>query len=254
MTIERLAVSLVFGAVCGSFAGLVADRVPRGESVLTGRSTCRGCDLPLGARDLVPVLSWLCLRGRCRRCHDRIGSTALVVEILTALLFAAVAHRFEDPLVLLAHWVLVIGLVSLSVIDVFTMRLPRRIIHATALVGIPILSIASVSLGIPERLITGAIGAVSAWVAMALLYVMSRGRFGDGDVRLSPLLGLYLGWSGGALVFSGFLLSFVLGALCGLMWMAWTRLRRSTAIPFGPFLAAGTVLTLVWQVNVVVTH
>lgn len=247
----RIVVALILGATCGSFAAAVADRVPRGESISAGRSRCRGCGRHLGVRDLVPVFSWLVLGGRCRWCSTSIGSTTLVAEVSTAALFAVCAVRIESATALVAHWILCTGLMALSVIDMFTLRLPRRIIHVTAALGASALVVASMVAGEPERMMTAAVGALMALGAMALLYAASRGKLGDGDVRLSPLLGLFLGWKSLSAVHSGFLLSFVLGAVVGLGFLCATRSDRSRAIPFGPFLAAGTMLALLFDIDVI---
>lgn len=242
--------AVLCGAVCGSFAGVVADRVPRGESLVSGRSRCRSCSLALSPRDLVPIISWCMNRGRCRICGARIGPTETIVEILTAAVFALCSVFMVDPFEIVSHWILSTGLIALSVIDVRTFRLPRRVIHMTALLGAPVLGAASLSIGETQRLFTAVQGAASALAAMSLLYVASRGRLGDGDVRLSALLGMFLGWQGLHAVFSGFLVSFHLGAIGGLVAMAVSRMGRSTAIPFGPYLAVGTLVTSLFDIDV----
>lgn len=237
------------GAVCGSFAALVADRVPRGEFVVSGRSRCRACSCTLTAIDLIPVVSWVVLRGRCRMCSTRIGPLSTIIEVSTAVLFGVCALRFRDPFVLGAHWVLCTGLMALSVIDFRTFRLPRRIVHTTFLWGALLLCAASLWSDRVDRMYTAFIGAGSALGAMALLYIVSRGRLGDGYVRLSPLLGMFLGWKDGSAVFAGFLLAFHLGAVAGLGAICARRMTRSSAIPFGPFLALGTLVTVLFDVH-----
>ena len=86
--------AVVFGLVVGSFLTVVVDRVPRGASIVQPGSACGSCGLRLGVPDLVPVVSWLVLRGRCRRCHSAIGIEPLVLEVVTAVLFALTAHHF----------------------------------------------------------------------------------------------------------------------------------------------------------------
>lgn len=182
-------------------------------------------------------------------CGTSIGSTSLVVEIVTAILFVACVARFDDVTTLVAHWVLCTGLMTLAVIDLFTMKLPRRIIHTTAAAGLPLLLGASLVTDDLWRMSTAIIGASGAFVAMGLLYIMSAGKLGDGDVRMSPLLGLYLGWKEVSAVFSGFFLSFLLGAVVGLTIMIIRPAGSSREIPFGPFLAFGTVAALLFDVD-----
>jgi leader peptidase (prepilin peptidase) / N-methyltransferase len=239
----------VLGAMCGSFAAAVADRVPRGESVVSGRSRCRGCAHTIAVHDLVPVVSWLALRGRCRWCGVSIGPTSFVIELLTAVVFVGCALRIERPVALLAHLILVTGLMSLSVIDVFTLRLPRRIVHMTGMLGAPVLFADSVMSGETGRLVAALVGATLAFVTMLIVHLVSRGKLGDGDVRLSPLLGLYLGWKDLSAVHSGFFLAFLLGSIIGLVLICSTRSARSRVIPFGPFLASGTMLALLFDID-----
>jgi leader peptidase (prepilin peptidase)/N-methyltransferase len=234
----------VFGVVIGSFLTVVVDRVPRGASIVTPRSACGGCGATLTAADLVPVFSWLVLRGRCRRCRARIGIEALVVELACAALFAAFAVRFGGSWELIAFCVLSAGLLALSVIDLHTMRLPRMIIYVTATLGAPLLVIAALVRNEPERITTMLIGAAIAGAFMGLVFVASRGGLGDGDVRLAPLLGGYLGWLGLGYVPVGLFLGFLFGAVVGVAAMIIGRAGRRTALPFGPFLAAGTVVAV----------
>lgn len=248
--ISRFLLAAVLGAASGSFAALVADRTPRNESSISGRSKCRSCCRELGVLDLIPIISWLMLRGRCRSCGTVFGAKSLWIELLTSVLFVLFALAIENPLVLTAHWILCTGLIALAVIDIETFRLPRRIIHSTAAVGLPVLLVASVAGDQMFRMRTALLGAVCALCAMGILYAASFGRLGDGDVRLSPLLGAYLGWWGFPEVFSGFFLAFLFGSVIGLAMIIVGRSNRSKAIPFGPFLAAGTILTVLLEIDV----
>lgn len=140
--------------------------------------------------------------------------------------------------------VLVVALVWLSIIDVRTYRLPRRIIYAAGVLGLPWLAVDVMVASQPTRLVGMAVGAVGALVAFWLLYVAARGGFGDGDVRLAALLGAYLGFLGVGHVVVGLFLGFVLAAVVGLGLMAVGRAGRRTALPFGPFMAVGALVTL----------
>ena len=234
----------VLGLLIGSFLTVVVDRVPRGASIVAPRSACGACGTTLGAPDLVPVLSWVVLRGRCRHCGASIGVEPVVLELATAALFAVMAARFGFTWQSLAYCVLCAGLLALSIIDLRTMRLPREITYATALIGVPLLVVAALVARQPHRIGTMCIGAAIAGVFMWLVYVLSRGGLGDGDVRLAPLLGAYLGWLGLGYVPIGLFCGFLLGSIVGVAAMVVGRAGRRSALPFGPFLAAGTVLAV----------
>lgn len=234
----------VTGLLVGSFLTVVIDRVPRGASIVAPGSACSGCHRRLRPIELVPVLSWLLLRGKCRRCGVAIGVEAVVVEIVTALLFVVMMWHFERPIVGAAHCVLVAGLVALTAIDFRTKRLPREITYTTIAVGTPLLTIAALVIDEPRRVPTALLGAFIATVIMLVLYTVSRGGLGDGDVRLSPLLGLYLGWSNPGLSLVGLFYGFIIGSVAGVALMITGRAGRRTALPFGPFLAMGTLVAL----------
>jgi leader peptidase (prepilin peptidase) / N-methyltransferase len=239
-----IAISAVYGLLVGSFLTVVVDRVPRGASVVSPGSACGNCGLRLGFRDLFPVFSWLALRGKCRRCRTNIGTEPLVLELLTGLVFGLFAWKFGLDWALPAFCVFGAGLIGLSWIDLRTKRLPREIIYVTVAIGIPLLCLASLVRHEPRRMWMMLLGAGLALAFMGLVYVASRGGMGDGDVRLSPLLGAYLGWINPGLVGVGLFLGFFAGAAVGVAMMAAGRAGRKTAVPFRPFLALGAIVAV----------
>lgn len=244
MSGSLVVVAVLFGLVIGSFLTVVTDRVPDGESIVAPGSRCGSCGLRLGPLDLVPVFSWLFLRGRCRRCRSSIGIDPLVLELGTAALFVLMAWKFDASVEMVAFWVLSAGLLALSWIDLRIKRLPREISYTTLAIGAPLLVVAALVRDEPRRIWTMALGAVLALAFMWALHVLSKGGMGDGDVRLSPLLGAYLGWLGLPYVPIGLFFAFLFGSIVGVVGMAVGRAGRKTAVPFGPFLAAGTVVAV----------
>ncbi len=236
--------SAACGLLIGSFLTVVVDRVPRGASVVQPGSACGNCGLRLGVRDLVPVFSWLALRGKCRQCHTSIGVEPLVLEVSTSLLFGLMAWHFGWSWELFAYSALMAGLVALTWIDLRTKRLPREITYTTGAIVVPLLCVASFVGEEPRRMWMMALGAGIALALMALIYVASRGGMGDGDVRLSPLLGAALGYINPGLAPVGLFFGFFSGAVVGIVVMLVTHGDRRTAVPFGPFLALGTVVAI----------
>jgi len=239
-----IAISAAYGLIIGSFLTVVVDRVPRGASIVSPGSACGNCGLRLGFRDLVPVFSWLALRGRCRRCRTNIGIEPLILELVTSVMFGLFAWKFGLDWALPAFCALAAGLIGLSWIDLRTKRLPRSIIYVTAAIGIPLLCVAALVRHEPRRMWMMLLGAGIAVAFMGIVYLASRGGMGDGDVRLSPLLGAYLGWLNPGLVAVGLFLGFLAGAVVGVALMAAGRAGRKTAVPFGPFLALGTIVAV----------
>jgi leader peptidase (prepilin peptidase)/N-methyltransferase len=240
-----IVIAVVAGLVVGSFLTVVVDRVPRQESVVAPPSRCGSCGLRLGPLDLVPVVSWVVLRGRCRRCGAPIGIEPIVVELTTAVLFVLMAIRFDDMRAAIpAYCILMAVLVAQTWIDLHTKRLPREITYTGIAIGAPALAIAAIVLDEPERIWMMALGALIALATMWLIYRFSRGGMGDGDVRFAPLLGLYLGWLNPGIVLPGLFFGFLAGAVVGVAMMAIDRAGRRTAVPFGPFLALGCVVAI----------
>jgi leader peptidase (prepilin peptidase)/N-methyltransferase len=241
-------VIIVFGAIggllIGSFLTVVADRVPRHASIVAPGSACASCGLRLLPIDLVPVFSWLFLRGRCRRCRTAIGVEALLLELATATVFALLAWHFGLSWELGAYCAFAAGLIALSAVDLRTKRLPREITYVTGALGLPLLVVAALVRDEPRRIWMAVLGAVIALVIMLAVYLASRGGMGDGDVRLSPLIGAFLGWLNPGIVPIGLLFGFFAGAVVGVVLIGFGTAGRKTALPFGPFLALGAIVAV----------
>jgi leader peptidase (prepilin peptidase) / N-methyltransferase len=239
-------VCVVAGLLVGSFLTVVVARVPEGGSVVAPPSRCDSCGTRLGPLDLVPVVSWLVLRGRCRCCGTRIGPEPVLLELATAGLFVMMAVRFDDGFraAIPAYCILCATLLAQTWIDLRTQRLPRQITYTGMALGGIALLIAAVVIGEPERIWMAALGALIALVTLWLIYALSRGGMGDGDVRLAPLLGMFLGWLNPGIVLPGLFFGFIAGAAVGVAMMAVDRAGRRTALPFGPFLALGTIVAI----------
>ena len=239
-----IVLATVAGLLIGSFLTVVVERVPEGGSVVAPPSRCGSCGLRLGPLDLVPVFSWLALRGRCRQCKTAIGIEPIVLELATAGLFVLFAIKFEDDAVLPAFCVLAATLVAQTWIDLKTQRLPREITYTGIALGGVALTVAAIVRDEPERIWMAALGAAIAFALMGAIYYASKGGMGFGDVILAPLLGMFLGWLNPGIVAPGLFFGFIAGAVVGVAMMAGNKAGRRTAVPFGPFLAVGTVVAV----------
>jgi leader peptidase (prepilin peptidase) / N-methyltransferase len=226
----------LLGGAWGSFAALVIDRWPRGESLVRPPSRCEGCDRGLTMREMVPVVSWLALRGRCRTCGAAIGRTAPLVEASCAALAAGAVAVYGITWNAVAVLVLVLVLVPVVVID-----LRHRLIPDVLVLPALIPAIAAAILADPSRWWIPVAGALGSASFLFLLWVAHPGGMGLGDVKLAALIGAVLGASAVPALF----IAFAAGALLGVVLLARLGARaRKVAVPFGPFLAAGALAAL----------
>ncbi len=233
----------LLGLAVGSFINLCCDRLPHGRSIITPASHCETCGRRLGPPDLVPLLSYLWLRGKCRRCGTHISLRVPAVELVTAFFFALLTWKYgltpQLPMALVYACVFLI---------VFVTDLEHGLI--LDVVVYPGMALAFVfsffwpGLGWPSvGVLSALLGGVVGFSLLLVPYLLSRGGMGGGDVKLAGLMGLATG-------FPHILLALVLAIVpAGLLAIAFLALRRRTrkqTIPFGPFLAAAAMVTIVW--------
>jgi leader peptidase (prepilin peptidase)/N-methyltransferase len=231
----------VYGLVVGSFLNVVIWRVPRHESLVTPRSHCPACGTQRANRDNIPVFSWLILRGHCRTCREPISIRYPLIEVLTAVLFAGVGARYSHSWALPAFLVLTAALIAISAIDLEHFIIPNRIVYPTGFASVILLAFAALVGHDWSSFERALLGALAAFAFFFVLHVVAPGGMGFGDVRLSFILGMFLGWLGWPYVFGGLFSGFLYGAVIGMVLIIVGRRGRRQHIPFGPFLAAGTM-------------
>ncbi|NLM87527.1 MAG: prepilin peptidase [Syntrophomonadaceae bacterium] len=227
-TVAYLTVAAV-GLIFGSFTNVIIARIPHGESVVTPSSHCPRCGHRLGVLDLVPVLSWLFLKGKCRYCQEAISIRYPAVELLTAALFMGVFLRWGISAYTLAGWALTVILVSSAFIDLDEGIIPDVITIPGVVLG---LVVSFVTIGFFPALW----GALAFGGVLFLVAVISKGGMGGGDIKLAAVIGAFTGIPGAIITL---LLSSFLGAVFGITLMALGKAGRKTPVKFGPFLAIG---------------
>ena len=216
---------------------MVIWRVPRGESIASPPSHCPRCNERIKARDNIPIVSWLLLRGRCRNCGEKISARYPLVEGLVALLFGAITAVNGVEWDLAWQLPLAAVLVALAAIDLDIQQLPNKIVYPAGIWAL--VSALLIRTGdVPELLAWGA-GAFLFFLIAALIYPAGMGM---GDVKLAGVMGLYLGSS----VVAAMLVAFLAGTAVGIGIMArhGVAAGRKMGVPFGLFLALGGIVAL----------
>ncbi|MEA5051014.1 MAG: prepilin peptidase [Oscillospiraceae bacterium] len=236
----------IVGAVIGSFLNVVIWRVPRGLSVAKGRSMCPSCGHTLRAADLVPVFSWLFLRGKCRYCGAPISPRYAAVELLGGGLALLCALRFGLTPAALAYFAFLCVLVCLSFIDADTMEFPGVLLWTLA--GLA----AACALADPaETLLSRGIGFLCVSAPMFLLTLLIPDCFGGGDVKLIAVCGFVLGWRRTLLCA---FIAVVLGGIYGAALLLRRKKGRQDRFAFGPFIGVGAAAALLWGNEIIAAY
>jgi leader peptidase (prepilin peptidase) / N-methyltransferase len=228
----------VLGAIIGSFLNVVIYRVPRDKSIVRPRSACPACGSTIKSYDNIPFLSYLLLRGRCRKCGQRISARYLVIEMITALAFAACFQVFGISIELPVVLAFVCLLITISVIDLDFMIIPDVLSIGGLLLGI-VLSFIRPHFAVVESLLGVLIGGGLLFaVAKSYEFLRKKEGMGGGDIKLLGMIGAFWG-------VKGVLFSLVAGSLAGTVvgvpLMLLKRESTQYALPFGPFLSLGAL-------------
>lgn len=239
--IMLLVVVFLYGIVIGSFLNVCIYRIPAGESIVKVRSHCMNCNYQLRWYDLIPLFSWLCYRGKCRKCGQKISVQYPLIEALNGIIYVMIfiINGFdtgEQLLVSVLYCLLVSALLGLSVIDWRTYEIPFGFNVFISILGYIRLALDH------ENWSEYVIGFFVVSVFLELILWISGGRaIGGGDVRLMATCGLLLGWK-------NIILAFVAGCILGSV-IHIIRMKRTGAehvLAMGPYLAAGVMIAALW--------
>ncbi len=234
-------VSIIFGAIVGSFLNVCIIRIPKEESIATPGSHCPRCNKPIMFYDNIPLLSYFLLRGKCRHCNGPISIQYPLIEGITAFSSFLLFVKFGATLSYLFFFLFVAALIVITVIDLYYQIIPDAI--SIPGIGIGLLG----SLIIPyitffNSLIGILVGGGSLFLVATLYqWLFKREGMGGGDVKLLAMIGGFLGWKA---VILTILLSSFIGSIIGIAIMLLKGKDFKYAIPFGPFLSLGAVISL----------
>ncbi len=237
---------LVIGLSVGSFLNVLIDRLPRGESIMKKRSHCEGCKKEIAWYDLIPVASFMALSGKCRYCRSPIAWQYPLVEIITAGLFVGAVgivgeiRGVRDISLLFYYLFIVSSLIVVFFADFKYGIIPDKIIYPSILISLGYLFILH-----PSSFILHLFSALGAFLFFLIIYLVThRAGMGLGDVKFSFLLGLFLGFPQ---IIVALYVAFLTGAAISLILVLWGKKKlRGGAVPFGPFLVIGTLISFFW--------
>ncbi len=246
MTALLAIIAAIFGLAVGSFLNVCADRLPQGESIVGGRSHCDACRRRIRAKDLVPLVSYVALKGRCRDCGAAIPRRIVAVELATGLIFAGLflVYGLTGTFALLAVYAAI--LIVVFVIDLEHGLILNRVVVPALVLALIVAAVAPPGwLGTfgPHPIIGAAAGAASGFAILFLIALVARGGMGWGDVKFAAFMGAAAGLP---LIFVALFCGIMVGGITGVILLLSGKRSRKQAIPFGPFLALGTMVTLLW--------
>lgn len=255
-----MAASIVFGllGLCfGSFVNAFVWRIKKKKNWVSDRSICTHCKHVLAAKDLMPVVSWLFLKGKCRYCNKAISVQYPIVELIGALAFVSSYIYWPHSLVsfpertLFAGWlVIVVGLLALAVYDAKWMLLPNKILYPLTVFASALVLFSSLFGDGTNAIREAVLGVAVAFGFFYLLFQLSKGAWiGGGDVKLGVLIGLTVGGpAASALVL---FMASLLGTVFIVPQLLLGKAKQNTKIPFGPFLIIGIFIVKLFGATII---
>ena len=251
-----IVVSALLGIAMGSFLNVCIDRLPTGESLVFPASHCASCHHRLAIKDLIPVFSYLWLRGRCRYCQAPIPRRLLWVEIGTGILFGYLYWHYGLSAELAVAAVYCCLFLILMVIDLEHGLILNKVVYPSIAVALvisiflppskvayPAGAVALLLSSLPEPgIVQAAIGGGIGLFLFLLIVIISRGGMGWGDVKMAALIGIVTGY----LVFVALFLAVILGGLVAVVLLLFKLRKRKEGIPFAPYLSLGAMITLLF--------
>lgn len=239
-----IVLSGILGSAMASFVSCYAVRYLRGESIVRGRSHCDSCGHALGVLDLLPVVGYLFLKGKCRYCKAEIGRSGFHLECGMALVFVALLLRYDISPLLVRAFLFVSILLAISLIDFKSYTIPNTLIACGILCWAVFIPFAPQGAWayIKEGLIGGlVIGGALLLFSLGADFLLKKESMGGGDIKLIFVTGLYLGLVQNLL---NLILSCIIGIIFGLVMQTRSDTKNGGIIPFGPAIAMGTLITL----------
>ncbi|ADK13643.1 MULTISPECIES: A24 family peptidase [Clostridium] len=234
----------IFGTIIGSFLNVCIYRIPMQESIVYPSSHCTNCGNRIKWYDLIPIVSYVILRGKCRNCGEKISKKYPIVEFITGLLYLMLYIKFGISIDIVKYVVfisilIVIGIIDFDTTDIYFKTTIVGLISAFVFLGIYYYN------GLPIR--TYIYGGIAGGGLLVLIILITKGGMGWGDAEICLICGLFLGLK---FTFVMLFLSFIIGAIIGVILILSGKKSKKDYIPFGPFITAASVITVFCGQNI----
>lgn len=244
-------VSFIIGTIFGSFYNVCIYRIPKNQSITIPPSHCYNCNTRLKPIDLIPILSWVLLRGKCRYCNIKVSHRYAVVELLTGIMFMLIYIKFGYEFKTLYYIFLISILIIITFIDIDYFIIPDKLV----LVG-SVFAIILNFLGQGILFLDGIKGALISAGAVLLVifiveFIVKKEVMGGGDIKLYAMIGLFLGMKLSLLTV---LLSVYIGGVYGIIVIIYHKIKKcefNSMIPFGPFISIAAVISILYGNNII---
>lgn len=230
----------VLGLVIGSFLNVCIWRIPREESIAFPPSHCANCNHKLSAIDLIPIFSYLFLKGKCRYCKEKISARYPSIEFLNALLYLIVYFKFGITLLTLKYCILVSILIVISMIDYDTQFVFTSTTIFGAVAGLVFIIVQAFAYksGTMDLVMGGIVGSI----CIGLIVFLTKGM-GTGDIEIAGVCGMFLGVKG---ILLGLFLAIIIGGIIGIIVLALKLKKAKDKMAFGPFIAIGSLISMIY--------
>ncbi len=238
----------ILGLTVGSFSNVCINRIPKNESIIYPASHCPKCRSNILAKDNIPLLSFILLKGRCRNCKSKISIQYPVVEFLTGLIYLIIYLIYGFSVQSLIYIILSSALIIIAFIDLNqqivpdVISLPGIVICFIISFFVPYISFINSAWGV---LVGGGIILV---IGLTGTVIFKKEAMGGGDVKLAAMIGTFLGWR---YIIISLFLGFFLGAIAGIILIMSKNKSREDVVPFGPFIVLGSFITLLWGEKII---
>ena len=228
----------IFGVIIGSFLNVIIYRLPLNLDIVKGRSMCTSCGTQIQNYDLIPIISFFILKGKCRACKIKFSIRYMLIELFTGIVFVCIAVLNGPNYLSMLMAILSAILITISMIDFDTLTIPDSLILSILILSIPFYIL-------EPNFLDKFIGFFIVSLPMFLVTLRINNGFGGGDIKLMAVLGLILGWK-------NTLLTIFLGSIFGVIYAILDRkIKRGSMIPFGPYICLGGFISMLFGENII---